>query len=65
MSSYHPNPQAVFRAAIKAGHLSENPGLNNFAGHYMYMYHDDQGRVCFKHSLTREYLAPMHLEVLA
>ncbi len=47
---------AVFRAAIRAGLLSERPGDDNWAGHYFYMFHDGDGAARFKHRDTRAYV---------
>lgn len=49
---------AVFEEAIRAGVLSEDPGKDNFAGHYMYMHHDGAGAgaAWFKHRETRAYV---------
>ena len=51
---------ALFAEAIRAGVLSEDPEDENFAGYYMYMHHDGDGTVWFKHRDTRAYvrLAP-------
>ena len=48
--------RAVFRAAIRAGLLSERPADTNWAGHYFYMFHDRDGSARFKHRDTRAYL---------
>ena len=48
---------AVFRAAIRAGLLSERPEDDNWAGHYFYMFHDADGAARFKHRDTRVYVA--------
>ena len=47
---------AVFDEAIGRGVLSEDPGDMNFAGHYMYMFHDAGGGAWFKHRDTRAYV---------
>ena len=47
---------AVFAQAIDWGVLSEDPGGANFAGHYMYMFHDADGAAWFKHHDTRAYV---------
>ena len=47
---------AVFDQAIDRGVLSEDPGDANFAGHYMYMFHDAGGGAWFKHRDTRVYV---------
>ena len=46
--------QAVFTAAIRAGHLSCDPNAANYAGEWMYMHHQD-GNAAFKHRITRKY----------
>jgi len=46
----------VFRAAIRAGLLSDDPSNSRWAGHYMYMFHDENGAAWFKHRDTRAYL---------
>lgn len=45
--------EAVFRAAIAAGVLSATPSDRNWAGHYLYMFHDEDGAAWFKQSLPR------------
>ena len=47
---------AVFAQAIEWGVLSEDAGDANFAGHYMYMFHDANGAAWFKHHDTRAYV---------
>ena len=47
---------AVFAQAIDWGVLSEDAGDDNFAGHYMYMFHDADGAAWFKHRDTRAYV---------
>ena len=47
---------AVFAKAIDWGVLSEDAGDANFAGHYMYMFHDADDAVWFKHRDTRAYV---------
>ena len=47
---------AVFAEAIGRGVLSEDPADPNFAGHYMYMFHDADGAAWFKHRDTRAYV---------
>ena len=47
---------AVFARAIGRGVLSEEPCDANFAGHYMYMFHDAGGGAWFKHRDTRLYV---------
>lgn len=48
---------AGFAIAIDAGRLSRDPAAPNFAGHYMHMGRDHNGRDMFKHRITRDYLA--------
>ena len=45
--------ETVFRAAILAGVLSAEPGARNWAGHYLYLFHDEDGTAWFKQSLPR------------
>jgi len=52
------NPQEAFESAIAAGTLSATPGLDNYAGNYMYMCTID-GRHQFKNINTRQYLEPL------
>ena len=47
--------QAAFEAAIEAGRLSTDKALANYAGNYMYMHTDDDGRDSFKNIETRKY----------
>ena len=49
--------EEVFRAAILAGLLSAERSDPRWAGHYMYMFHDEDGTGWFKHRDTRAYLA--------
>lgn len=46
----------VFRTAILAGLLSAERSDPRWAGHYMYMFHDEDGTGWFKHRDTRAYL---------
>ncbi|MYF87314.1 MAG: hypothetical protein F4178_13475 [Rhodospirillaceae bacterium] len=48
--------EAVFRAAILAGVLSAAPKDRNWAGHYLYMFHDEDGTAWFKHRDTRAHV---------
>ena len=48
--------ETVFRAAILAGVLSAEPSARNWAGHYLYMFHDEDGTAWFKHRDTRAYV---------
>ena len=48
--------EAVFRAAILAGVLSAAPKDRNWAGHYLYMFHDEDGAAWFKHRDTRAHV---------
>ena len=45
--------EAVFRAAILAGVLSAEASMHNWAGHYFYLFHDEDGTAWFKHRDTR------------
>ena len=45
--------EEVFRAAILAGVLSADRARRDWAGHYLYMYHDEDGTAWFKQSLPR------------
>ena len=47
---------AAFAAAIRAGLLSAAPDADNWAGHYLYMFHGGDGRARFKHRDTRAYV---------
>ena len=49
--------ETVFRAAILDGVLSAEPPHRNYAGHYLYMYHDEDGTAWFKHRDTRAYVS--------
>ncbi len=40
--------ETVFRTAIAAGVLSGHPSATNWAGHYDYMFHDENGRAWFR-----------------
>ena len=44
---------AVFRAAIRNGVLSDDSADANYAGNYMYLFHDEDGVVWFKHRDSR------------
>ena len=52
--------EEVFRAAILAGVLSAERSDRNWAGRYMYMFHDEAGTAWFKHRETR-----MHVSMTA
>jgi len=45
--------EAVFRAAILAGVLSADRAHRDWAGHYLYLFHDENGTAWFKHRDTR------------
>ena len=45
--------EEVFRAAILAGVLSAGRSDRHWAGHYLYMFHDEDGTAWFKHRDTR------------
>ena len=49
--------EEVFRAAILAGVLSAERAHRNWAGHYLYMFHDEDGAAWFKHRDTRVYVS--------
>ena len=49
--------EEVFRAAILAGVLSAGRSDRNWAGHYLYMFHDEDGTAWFKHRDTRAYVS--------
>ena len=49
--------EAVFRTAILAGVLSAEPSDRNWAGHYLYLFHDEDGAAWFKHRDTRAYVS--------
>ena len=49
--------EEVFRAAILAGVLSAERAQRNWAGHYLYMFHDEDGAAWFKHRDTRAYVS--------
>ena len=49
--------EQVFRQAILAGVLSAERGRCNWAGHYLYMYHDEEGAAWFKHRDSRAYVS--------
>ena len=50
------NPQFAFEKAIKEHRLSVNPHSKKYAGNYMYMGTDEQGKDLFKNSLYRNYI---------
>ncbi len=49
--------ETVFRAAILAGVLSAEPSARNWAGHYLYMFHDEDGTAWFRHRDTRAHVS--------
>ncbi len=49
--------EEVFRAAILAGVLSAERSDRHWAGHYLYMFHDEDGTAWFKHRDTRAYMS--------
>ena len=49
--------EEVFRAAILAGVLSAERPDRHWAGHYLYMFHDEDGTAWFKHRDTRAYVS--------
>ena len=48
--------EEVFRAAILAGVLSAERSDRHWAGHYLYMFHDEDGTAWFKHRDSRAYV---------
>ena len=49
--------EEVFREAILAGALSAGHGRRDWAGNYLYMFHDESGTAWFKHRDTRAYVS--------
>ena len=49
--------EEVFRAAILAGVLSAECGARNWAGHYLYLFHDENGTAWFKHRDSRAHVS--------
>ena len=49
--------EEVFRAAILAGVLSAEQTDRRWAGHYMYLFHDENGTAWFKHRDTRAHVS--------
>ena len=49
--------EEVFRAAILAGVLSAERADRNWAGHYLYMFHDENGTGWFRHRDTRAWVS--------
>ena len=49
--------EVVFRAAILAGVLSAERAHRDWAGHSLYMFHDEDGTAWFKHRDTRSYVS--------
>ena len=49
--------EAVFRLGILAGVLSADRSARNWAGHYLYLFHDEDGTAWFKHRDTRAYVS--------
>lgn len=47
--------ETAFDDAIKTGRLSKIPSDANFAGNYMYMHTDANGRDAFKNIMSRAY----------
>ena len=46
--------ETVFRRAILEGVLSADPNDRRYAGHYLYLFHDENGVAWFKHRDTRQ-----------
>ena len=51
-----PDAEPVFDAAIAAGVFSDDPSDRRWAGHYMYLFHDEHGTAWFKHRDTRAHV---------
>ncbi len=49
--------EEVFRAAVLAGVLSAERSDRNWAGRYIYMFHDESGTAWFRHRETRMHVA--------
>ena len=49
------NYAKAFDQAIKDNRLTTNPKNDNYAGNYMYMHTDSDGKDCFKNINTRKY----------
>ena len=49
--------EEVFRAAILAGVLSAERTARNWAGHYLYLFHDENGTAWFKHRDSRAHVS--------
>ena len=54
--SVETDSEAPFRAAIAAGVLSGEPADPNWAGRYLYMFHDADGVARFRHRDRRTHL---------
>lgn len=49
------DPQKAFEKALLSGRLTKFPKANHYAGKYMYMYTDENGKDRFKNIITRRY----------
>ena len=49
--------EEVFRAAILAGVLSAERTARNWAEHYLYLFHDENGTAWFKHRDSRAHVS--------
>ena len=49
--------EEVFRAAILAGVLSAERADRRWAGHYLYLFHDEDGTAWFRHRDTRVWVS--------
>ena len=49
--------EEVFRLGVLAGVLSAERAARMYAGHYLYMFHDEDGTAWFKHRDTRAYVS--------
>ena len=49
--------EEVFRSGVLAGVLSADRARRDWAGHYLYMHHDEDGTTWFKHRDTRAHVS--------
>lgn len=52
----HLKSQKAFRDAVESGRLSHDKTADNFAGKYMYMGTNKEGKTLFKDCWTRDYI---------
>jgi hypothetical protein len=57
------DPNLVFEAAIKQGVLSTDSEVDNYAGDFMYMGDNSEGKAMFKSIPYRTYLPAVRVEV--